>query len=80
MEGIEHLDKVIAIDQSPIGRTPRSNPATYTGLFNDKEVHFDFQQPVPGARLAPSAPDVEGEPAIFSLCGGRRKTTCGTST
>ena len=35
MDGIEHLDKVIAIDQSPIGRTPRSNPATYTGLFND---------------------------------------------
>ena len=35
MEGIEHLDKVIAIDQSPIGRTPRSNPATYTGLFTD---------------------------------------------
>ena len=35
MEGIRNLDKVIAIDQSPIGRTPRSNPATYTGLFND---------------------------------------------
>ena len=34
MEGIEHFDKVIAIDQSPIGRTPRSNPATYTGVFN----------------------------------------------
>ncbi len=33
--GLEHLDKVISIDQSPIGRTPRSNPATYTGLFND---------------------------------------------
>ena len=33
--GMEHLDKVIDIDQSPIGRTPRSNPATYTGLFND---------------------------------------------
>ncbi len=35
IEGMEHLDKVIAIDQSPIGRTPRSNPATYTGLFTD---------------------------------------------
>ncbi len=35
MEGAEYLDKVIAIDQSPIGRTPRSNPATYTNLFND---------------------------------------------
>ncbi len=35
MTGIEHLDKVIDIDQSPIGRTPRSNPATYTGVFND---------------------------------------------
>ena len=35
IEGLEHLDKVIAIDQSPIGRTPRSNPATYTGLFTE---------------------------------------------
>ena len=35
MEGVEALDKVIDIDQSPIGRTPRSNPATYTGVFND---------------------------------------------
>ncbi len=35
IEGLEHLDKVIDIDQSPIGRTPRSNPATYTGVFND---------------------------------------------
>ena len=35
IEGVEHLDKVIAIDQSPIGRTPRSNPATYTNLFID---------------------------------------------
>ena len=35
IEGLENLDKVIDIDQSPIGRTPRSNPATYTGLFND---------------------------------------------
>ncbi|HUM59453.1 MAG TPA: excinuclease ABC subunit UvrA [Bacillota bacterium] len=35
VRGIEHLDKVIDINQSPIGRTPRSNPATYTGVFND---------------------------------------------
>ena len=35
IEGLENVDKVIALDQSPIGRTPRSNPATYTGVFND---------------------------------------------
>ena len=35
IDGVEYLDKVIDIDQSPIGRTPRSNPATYTGVFND---------------------------------------------
>ena len=35
IEGLENVDKVICIDQSPIGRTPRSNPATYTGVFND---------------------------------------------
>ncbi len=40
IEGIEHLDKVIDIDQSPIGRTPRSNPATYTGLFNEIRTLF----------------------------------------
>lgn len=35
IEGLEHIDKVVAVDQSPIGRTPRSNPATYTGVFSD---------------------------------------------
>ncbi len=35
IEGIENIDKVISVDQSPLGRTPRSNPATYTGVFND---------------------------------------------
>ncbi|HBT17575.1 MAG TPA: hypothetical protein DEB05_11550, partial [Firmicutes bacterium] len=40
IEGLELLDKVINIDQSPIGRTPRSNPATYTGVFNDIRTVF----------------------------------------
>ncbi len=40
IEGAENLDKIIAIDQSPIGRTPRSNPATYTGLFNEIRALF----------------------------------------
>jgi excinuclease ABC subunit A len=35
LEGLEHVDKVVVVDQSPIGRTPRSNPATYTGVFDD---------------------------------------------
>ena len=41
IEGIENIDKVIVVDQSPIGRTPRSNPATYTGLFTDIRKIFE---------------------------------------
>ena len=48
IEGIEHLDKAIVIDQSPIGRTPRSNPATYTGLFTPIRELFAS---VPEAKL-----------------------------
>jgi excinuclease ABC subunit A len=40
IEGLEHIDKVIVVDQSPIGRTPRSNPATYTGVFSDIRALF----------------------------------------
>lgn len=40
IEGLEHIDKVIEVDQSPIGRTPRSNPATYTGMFTDIRAVF----------------------------------------
>ncbi len=41
IEGIENIDKVVVVDQSPIGRTPRSNPATYTGLFTDIRKIFE---------------------------------------
>jgi excinuclease ABC subunit A len=48
IEGIEHLDKVVVIDQAPIGRTPRSNPATYTGMFNQIR---DLFARLPSARV-----------------------------
>jgi excinuclease ABC subunit A len=64
MEGLEHLTNVIAIDQSPIGRTPRSNPATYTGLFNEIRELFA------------STPDAKGRGYTsgrfsFNVKGGR---------
>jgi excinuclease ABC subunit A len=48
INGIEHLDKVVVIDQTPIGRTPRSNPATYTGMFNHIR---DLFADLPAARI-----------------------------
>ena len=64
MEGIEHLDKVIAIDQSPIGRTPRSNPATYTGLFNDIRELFSSTQDARARGYGPGR-------FSFNVSGGR---------
>lgn len=47
IQGLEHFDKVIDIDQSPIGRTPRSNPATYTGVFTPvRELLRAYRNPV----------------------------------
>lgn len=47
IQGLEHFDKVIDIDQSPIGRTPRSNPATYTGVFTPvRELFAAYRNPV----------------------------------
>ena len=51
IEGTEHLDKVINIDQSPIGRTPRSNPATYTGVFDKIRTLFATHAGGEGPRL-----------------------------
>lgn len=48
IEGLEHIDKVIEIDQTPIGRTPRSNPATYCGFFNDIRTLYSM---VPEAKI-----------------------------
>ena len=70
MEGIRHLDKVIAIDQSPIGRTPRSNPATYTGLFNDIRELFASTQDAKSRGYGPGR-------FSFNVRGGRCEACSG---
>jgi len=70
IEGLEHVDKVIDIDQSPIGRTPRSNPATYTGLFTPIRELFSK---VPEARARGYKPGRFS----FNVKGGRCETCQG---
>lgn len=70
IEGLEHIDKVIEIDQSPIGRTPRSNPATYTGMFN--EIRTLFAE-LPEAKIRGYKPGRFS----FNTSGGRCETCKG---
>ena len=70
IEGMEQLDKVIAIDQSPIGRTPRSNPATYTNLFN---LIRDLFASTPDAKARGYGPGRFS----FNTKGGRCEACCG---
>ena len=70
IDGLEHLDKVIAIDQSPIGRTPRSNPATYTGLFGDIRELFSKTQDAKARGYGPGR-------FSFNVRGGRCESCSG---
>lgn len=69
VEGLEHIDKVVDVDQSPIGRTPRSNPATYTGVFSDIRNVFVT---LPEAKIRGYKPGRFS----FNTAGGRCET-CG---
>lgn len=70
IKGISNLDKVIRVDQSPIGRTPRSNPATYTGVFNDIRQLFTL---LPESKIRGYAPGRFS----FNVKGGRCETCRG---
>ena len=69
VEGLEHIDKVIEVDQSPLGRTPRSNPATYTNVFGD--IRKLFEQ-TPDAKIR----GFKAGRFSFNVAGGRCET-CG---
>ncbi len=70
IEGLEHIDKVVDVDQSPLGRTPRSNPATYTGVFNDIRNLF---VELPEAKIRGYKPGRFS----FNVKGGRCETCSG---
>ncbi|MFC1787755.1 excinuclease ABC subunit UvrA [Patescibacteria group bacterium] len=69
IKGIEHIDKVVAVDQSPIGRTPRSNPATYTGVFT---AIRDLFTEVPEAKMR----NFDAGKFSFNVKGGGRCEAC----
>ncbi len=73
VEGIEHLDKVINIDQSPIGRTPRSNPATYTGVWDHVRKLFAATQEAKVRGYLPGR-------FSFNVSGGRCEACAGDGT
>jgi len=73
IDGLEHFDKVIDIDQSPIGRTPRSNPATYTGLFDHIRELFSKTQDARSRGYAPGR-------FSFNVKGGRCEACKGDGT
>lgn len=70
IEGLEHIDKVIEIDQAPIGRTPRSNPATYTKVFDDIRKLFGE---LPESKIR----GYKAGRFSFNVKGGRCETCCG---
>ncbi len=70
LEGLEHIDKVIEVDQSPLGRTPRSNPVTYTGVFSDIRKLFEL---TPDAKIR----GYKASRFSFNVKGGRCETCRG---